>query len=614
MQARPGRRLSATEFEALVHECEEHAKRDRDGYVRRVRALALQGYGYVLLVLVALAATIALLVWLKVQGAMYGVLALVAPLLLLSNLVFHALRLPTQQPEGVRLRPSDAPELFATVERLRTELRAPRLHRILLTESEDAAAQLPRLGLLGWYRNSLLLGLQTMQALSADEFRAVVAHELGHMSRQHGRVTAWIYRIHMTWMQLDALLAARGPWGWRLFEPFVSRWWPRFDAHALALSRQQEYDADLFAARESGNDAFARSLTTTSVVTALMQEKFWPDVFRATADDPKPPQDVLAAQTRAIAAGPAAEDARRWLQAALSERTSVEDTHPSVADRLRAIGIAPESVELRPTPSPTAAERFFGTRLAPLTAELEGAWQKRVAGEWAERQQHRTRARTFLEKLPVDGDVVTTWRRAKIILELDGDEAGLPLLRDLVARAPDHAEANWALAHILADRDDIEAIQHFERAMVGNVMARPAGHHAMATLLERVGRDAEALAHRNSAWDVTDDLSRAVAERQDLGVRDPLLPHGLADDVVARVREALVTVDGLRAAWLVRKKLAHLPESPLYVLGVRSAARLRDGDLVRLGEQVVLPGQVMALVPGLLLRRRIKGIPASQVL
>src|SRR5260370_20353292 len=154
-------------------------------------------------------------------------------------------------PSAVPLRARDAPGLIALVQMLTTRLRTPRLHRILVTTADNVGiGQRPRLGPFGWYRNSLALGLPVLQALSPDEFPAVLAHELGHLSRQHGRFGSWIFRIRVLWQRLAARppgdrqsgLGAHGvlkPWG-RLF-----------NAYTLVLARRQESDDDPFAAQRA---------------------------------------------------------------------------------------------------------------------------------------------------------------------------------------------------------------------------------------------------------------------------------------------------------------------------------------------------------------------------
>jgi hypothetical protein len=211
------------------------------------------------------------------------------------------------------------------------------------------------------------------------------------------------------------------------------------------------------------------------------------------------------------------------------------------------------------------------TAVAAISASAAGTTQPRAR---ALRYRHvRARLRE-LAAVAADGDVEAAWECVQIVLDLEGEEEALPLLRDLVARAPDHGPASFALGQILADRDDASAIPHLERAMVRNVLARPPARDAIAALFERLGRDAEAVAHQRRAWDARALLSRAAAERRHVGVLAVLVPHDLASDVVVRVRERLAQMGTVRAAWLAKKKLAYLPESPLYVLGVVSSARV----------------------------------------
>jgi len=610
--------MTAEHFEALVRKCEAHAKRDSEGYARRMTLLALAGYAYVWLVLVGLGGTIALLVWsLRFHRATYRVLALAAPFVLLFLVVLRALRVPFKHPDGVRVRRADAPELFALIDRLVCELRTPCLHRVLLTEDRNAAAQTPLLGPLGWYRNYLLLGLAEMQALSPEEFQAVVAHELGHLSRQHGRRGAWIYRIRATWMRLEMMIELQGRWGRWLFDWFVKRWGPYFNAYSFVLVREREHEADRYAGSVAGKEAFARALGTTYVMGEFLSRCFWPDVYRAAHEKPEPPCDVFAALARAVAAGSEPDDVRRWLETALRRPTGLDDTHPALADRLAALGIAAHAAEPRRTSGPTAAQHYLGARLESLAAALDRAWRKRVAGHWDQRHRRAAGGRTRLRELTAvaaDGDVEVAWERAQIVLDLDGEEAALPLLHDVVARVPDHAPASWALGQVLADRDDESAIVHLERAMVCNVLARPTGHEMIATLLETLRRHAEAVTHRRRAWDAGELLYRAAAERRHVGVLDVLLPHELPSDVTVRVRDRLAELEKVRSAWLVRKKVACLPESPLYVLGVVWSARVGWRDIRRIAARTRLPGQVLVTVAGPVLRGRLQRVPAARIL
>jgi Zn-dependent protease with chaperone function len=202
--------MTDSEFEALVARLDRQAQHNPAAYRVRVILLALTGYGYVLLVLTVAGGlfigSIATLPYLKAAAVK---LALVFGGFFW--LVASAMWVRLDPPQGRRVTRHDAPELFNMIDSLRRSLRAPRFHDVLITEDFNAAVvQIPKLGLLGWYRNALLIGLPLMKALTREQLAAVLAHEFGHLAGGHGRLGNWVYRLRFGWMRLAAALQARG--------------------------------------------------------------------------------------------------------------------------------------------------------------------------------------------------------------------------------------------------------------------------------------------------------------------------------------------------------------------------------------------------------------------
>ena len=123
-----------------------------------------------------------------------------------------------------------------------------------------------------------------MQGLSPEQFKAVVAHELGHLSGHHGRFGAWIYRVSRTWDQLlERAMRQRGSWVFTLFFKWYA---PLFDAYSFALRRAQEYEADRAAARIAGPRALADALMSVTIKGAYLEDRYWPEVGRYTPSLP----------------------------------------------------------------------------------------------------------------------------------------------------------------------------------------------------------------------------------------------------------------------------------------------------------------------------------------
>ena len=224
-----------------------------------------------LLAAVALAAAaLNQLFWLLPLALMLGLPALWWGNAVLGGLALGAFVLlawllqPRQADPPHELRPEDAPRLYERVHALADALQAPRVHAIALDDDLNAGAlELNRGVSLRPVRRVLILGRPLLAALDAAAAEAVIAHELGHFSRQHGRLGHWLYRTRQSWAALSELEqgAAQDSSAWeRAAASFASRFLPWFDRLGMAHMRRCEFEADQLAAQVTGADVLARAL------------------------------------------------------------------------------------------------------------------------------------------------------------------------------------------------------------------------------------------------------------------------------------------------------------------------------------------------------------------
>jgi hypothetical protein len=320
-------------------------------------------------------------------GAALVIGKLAIPVVVVVGAILRALWVSFPPPSGVPLVRRSVPALFSLIDTLTASLDTPRFHRVVLTDDFNAAvSQRPRLGPLGWYENWLMVGLPLLEALWTN-FRAVLAHELGHLSNAHGRFGAWIYRIRMAWMHLMNQLESSHRVGYKIFDWFLKWWAPYFNAYSFVLAREQEYEADRQAAQLTGADQMGRALIAIALQGARMDRGFWPRIARRAVDHDTPPAGVFTELRETVRASLAVEDARRWLAIALNRKAATDDTHPSLRDRLAALDVqAPPPTP--PPPAPTAgndagaADLLLGEARASLSDQVERHWRDYVAQGW----------------------------------------------------------------------------------------------------------------------------------------------------------------------------------------------------------------------------------------
>lgn len=472
--------VTQQQFDALIQRLENVARRQPALYKLRVGLLALLGYAYIFSVLAGLLAVLALLVlavfWsgrINFYMVKLGILILVPISIILKSLW---VRFPP--PTGLELHRHQVPRLFQLIDKLTKALHAPRFHRILLTDDLNAGVfQRPRLGVFGWQQNYLLLGLPLMHALTPAQLSAVLAHELGHLSGNHSRFNGWIYRVRQTYFQiLQSLQRSDGQGSSILFQGFFNWYAPFFSAYSFVLARMNEYEADRCAKEIAGAQNMAEALISVEIKGKFLEGSFWPGVLKQVRERVEPPAATFTNMSGALAAGVSHEDAAKWLEQALAQKTSNEDTHPCLADRLSALGYRAAGGEQLPVPAPvevSAAQEFMGNDLTKLTAYFDRTWKERNETPWRQKYASVQESLKQLQELEdkVENEQLTeeeAWNRARLTAEFKGSEPGIVLLRELLATEPTHAGANYLLGRILLEQNDVTGIGYIEKAMSGD--------------------------------------------------------------------------------------------------------------------------------------------------
>ncbi|HEX7121643.1 MAG TPA: M48 family metallopeptidase, partial [Gemmatimonadaceae bacterium] len=277
-------------FRALVQRLEAEERARPSLYRMRVGLLAALGYAYIGLVLLVLLALLAVTVAIMVKGHAGALIKLVFALVVAAWFILRALWVRFEPPAGRRLTRAEAPALFAEADEIARKLKAPRADVVLLdTDYNASVSQIPRLGMLGFPRNYLCIGMPLLVALPHAHVRAVLAHEFAHLSHAHGKFGAWCYRIRITWLQLLHALEAQRHWTARIFRWFFHWYVPLFSAYTFVLMRRHELEADDLAAEIVGRKTMAQTLVDLEVRGELLSKQFWSSLWDEARQQSSPP-------------------------------------------------------------------------------------------------------------------------------------------------------------------------------------------------------------------------------------------------------------------------------------------------------------------------------------
>ena len=590
------------DFVHLVRLSEHASAEDSAAYRRSVAVFAGLGYAWVLGCLLLAAGTLAWIVDAALHGpfrAIYVIGFGVAGGLLWSSA--RALWFRFEPPAGIRLRPHDAPALFEALARIRRKVKGPPIHEVRLDAELNASiAQRPRWGMLGGARNHLTIGLPLLMALDQPRLLAVLAHEYGHLRRDHGRFAAWIYRTRASWSRLyESLAGETGPVA-ALTQGFFAWYIPRFVARTFALARQDEYEADRIAAQLLGGDVTAAALTELALKGDWLQQQFWPSHWGQAMEHALPVGPY--AQMRKLLALPLPEPfAQRLAQAALRRLSDFEDTHPVLRDRLDGLGVGPAL----PAWSPRPSIELLGHKAERWIAQFDHQWCRDQATAWKQHHAALGRIRTRIEQLRGRrGKDADEWAElGDLERRLRLDAPARPHYDQALALSPHHGAALQGVYACLAPEQVDQRMACLERLHEASPQHRWwAAQNAVVALEDDPGHDGEALAlWRDRLREAEAAEARAWAELAEQPVLARCSPSDLNDFERWELEAELARWPDVSCAWLLRKEVREFPARRCYLLvvDVPRLAPERALALCRALEPCLwLPGPVLLLWRG----------------
>jgi Zn-dependent protease with chaperone function len=575
--------VNAREYRDYVERLEQAAAKDPHALRTRVRLLVAAGYGYVVLMLGVTSLISLLLLVALVTG---NLSALAIKLLLVSGalsiLIGRSLWVRIGTPEGIALPRGAAPKLRERLEVVRRALKAPRVDHVLITMDFNASVtQVPRFGIFGWQRTYLTLGLPLLYAMGPRQFDAILAHEYGHLSGAHPKLGFWVARVGRTWSQLLAQFERSQTWGKFLFERFFKWFVPRLQAYGSVMSRRDEFAADADAAAVTSPRALGEALVALELRGISYERYYWPRFWQRAEREPEAPTTSWSLLRNSFKGNDDARERRVNLAFAVRRRSIVDDTHPSLSERLHAIGLLPsvgaangtiprEVEDLIVPVEETAADHYLEGAASEWTAAWDTRWRFEQAQNW---KNHHERAKTFRARLnelnAKPRESLTNeelWELAGRSAEIDGVRASADLLRAVIASDPKHAHARVMLGTALLEDGDDAGLELLKQAMEIDPAAVGHCESMMRWFLAGIGDRAAAAAAEDRLAEHHKARQAEAEERNAVHPDDTLIGPRLSFGEIQRIADAIRSVHGVREVFIARKHTKHAPLRPFYVI------------------------------------------------
>ena len=510
--------------------------------------------------------------------------------LVIVGIVLRSLWITLPEPDGMELRRDQAPELFDLIHEVTTKLNGPKIHHVLVNSDFNASVvQIPQFGMFGWLNNYLVVGLPLLRAFTPAEFRAVLAHEVGHLSGKHGGFSGWIYRLRQSWVEVLTRVRYERHYASFLFEPFLNWYAPYLSAYSFVLARAQERHADEYAVDLAGRDTTAVMLARLDVKQRKLTEDFWPSFFRQSKEQPKAPRDPFEQMLSGVEKPIGPVKAQKWFFQALSVPTGYADTHPALADRLAAIGYPKDSPEVAgllddvvkaDEQQESAAAYYLRDLPEDFVPRQNRLFREQLVQAWNASHAQNNEAKKQLAKLEEDAKerpltLEEQWQRVKLLSQVQDDNATIPLLKTMLSEHPDHVGAHFVLGAILLEQQNAEGVALLEKAMELSPATTGDASAVLSGFYFEQGNRELAETFRKRAAEIQEKEAKLREKALDFSVRDTFVFHNVREVILKEVQAQLHKVRGLSEAFLFRKVVEG--SEHVYVLAVLAGYSWQEG-------------------------------------
>lgn len=479
-----------------VRRYEAEAAADPAGFQRKVRRAIALGYWMTAgLLLAALAVIVAMAYVTLVQRLRFPgrIWIVIAAVTVFYGVLAGLLRRGEASTHGIEATPEGYPRLWDEVRRIAATLGVENVRTIRFGVANNAGAgQVTPFGVVGRPANHLYIGLPLASALSPDELRSVIAHELGHFAGQHGATSGRLATVCRAWQ--DGLTRS---WISSLVLAPLFQWYAtRLSAMDTALARPNEFEADGAARRAAGRAAATALLRLPAVDLLYSRERS--RLTREMTQSGAPASDTVERLCASVREPLPPEEFAKELKASLQARAELGETHPTLLERVVALGepqpddldadVQRWAQELSTPPNPSAVEVLLTPdELNRAKAELQRVFETNTKDNWA---RERVLDSAAGAEVVGNGESSVVQRFERLF---DSGEPGLEELAEEVLREdPGHQGALMVRGHSRRHSDPAGAIADFQAAA-----ASPGKHQADAlsralSVAEAVGDDGTA--------------------------------------------------------------------------------------------------------------------------
>jgi hypothetical protein len=294
---------------------------------------------------------------------------------------------------GITLVKSQAPLLFAMVERDVSHFKIKPIERIVLTPGADLNIQArPRLPIPIFHEYTLCIGAPTLYFLSPAQFRLALAGAIAASQHTQSSVAGWAAQAAQDWgLIVKSLKSQSSLYAKMLLSP-VARIAKFSGQLSVELHAHWQQIQSRWVLEHTDEHNAIQYLANHVIARSFLSQQYWPMIFKAAERCPAPVVKPFCHFELILERTLNRESASRWL---LQAQVNRDFRQAGLRDVLADLGI--DHLRWSRLPEHNAFHNIFKSHT--VLKKLDDYWRGAVAREWDQRYTGFRREKLRFEKL-----------------------------------------------------------------------------------------------------------------------------------------------------------------------------------------------------------------------
>ncbi len=557
------------DYKNYLRKLEAYASKHPKLYNFNVYMLAAFGVTFVLGFFILFLGLIGALIFLSTKShhLNVGVIKLIIFLGIPLVIIIKSSFVKMGEPYGVEIKREEAPMLFDMIDEIRDQLKTPKISKILIDYTYNASvSQIPRLGLLGFNKNYLVIGLPFLLCMSKDRLKSIIAHEMGHISKRHGFITTQIYILRNTWNNIVYFLEQENHVSSFVFRFFLDKFLPFFNSYSFILMRKHEYEADKLAAEVVGEKITGETFIYGSLYYRLYNDHF-NNFSKIAKTERKPPQNPISSLSESFKNELSNQEIFEIINHQLKEEITYEDVHPSFKDRLDALNYKIDR-DFKPVFNRSSLD-LLGKDAKAICKRIDEYWLSFNKDYWnslyksAKVSEKQIATLESKENLTEDNMIDQGFH----FLNLGDKEKAMECFEKVLKDNPDNHEVNFEYGLLLLSKEKDEGVKYLKKAAELKYQCKLEALSHIYSYYKSKNDEENADYYYDKYTEFSNIYQQSEVERSQWQ-NTKLLQHDLSLKEIDMYVDHLKNYEDIEKAYLVKGSVKHFPDYPCYYLAI----------------------------------------------